>query len=417
MSTPLPSTNERAFPVFSFTWGMVILFGMSSEKMGATLLGVLVCLSCFAAMLRPNRPWGLLATSSVYLVHFMIDEYRIRFVHTFFDFCGCSLVLLGLLASFNKDESLWRQQFVKWAGPASVGLASAAFFFAGFGKLNFDYFTPASSCGVLFYEWQRTVWAYGLILPTGAVGDWFGIVGTLIAELLAPFFWMHHRTRKVGFFLGLLLMFLLGTNPYARYYVFTGPFIALVVIGFDWERPVAAIERILSSHRAIVPTLTFVSLYALVVAMTVGATREGLLVRHFAARTMFILLCAFMFTGVSMSRPIAFGPVWKLPLRRQLAWAVVLFVVGFELLPYFGMRHARNFTMAANFRLDEGHSNHLLVRSPLPFPMDKKTFAETFGWKVPRSRPKPADCGKRRVHPDDRNVPGRKPINALERHR
>ena len=395
----------RTFPVFTFSWGLVLLFGMSSEVMAGTLLSVLVCMTGFLAMVRPGRPWALALVSASYVVHWLVDDYRHPFVHTWFDFWGCVLLLLGLLASYDRDEARWKQRFVAHAGPAAVALAAVAFFAAGVAKLNIDYFTPERSCAVTFYEWQRTYPPYSFLLPTGAVGDALGMYGTVVAELVAPVLWLHHRTRKIGFFLGFALLFLLGTNAYARYYVFTGPFIAHLALGFDWRRSVGAIEAHLGTRPWLVQLSTFVLAFALLAAMTVGASRDGLVTRHLIVRSVFVVYAAFVTVGVALAPPIRFGPVWPVRARPSVAWAVVLFIACFELLPYFGMRTSRNFTMAANFVLDEGYSNHLVFRRPLPFPVDRSTFAETFGWSVRKTRPRQVDCGKKRVPPDQRNHP------------
>jgi hypothetical protein len=404
----LQSTSDsptRTFPIYTFSWGLVVLFGMSSEIMAGTLLSVVVCMAGFFAMIRPNNPWALLSIAVAYIAHWMIDDYRHPFVHTWFDFIGSTLIVIGLAVSFDRDAETWRQQFVRRAGPAAVVLAAVAFFYAGLAKVNVDYFSADRSCAVAFYEWQRTYPPYSWILPRGTVGDMLGMYGTVVSEILAPLLWLHHRTRKVGFFIGFLLMFLLGTNAYARYYVFTGPFIAHLVLGFDWRRTVEFLETRVFADRRVVTVLSVLLAFALVTAMTVGATREGLITRHLLARTTFVVFAGFVTVGVLLAEPIRFGLVWKAKWNHQLAWSVVVFVFFFELLPYFGLRSSRNFTMAANFLIDDGYSNHLVVQRALPFPLDKAAFAETFGLRHGHSRERKIKCGKKRVKPHQRNHP------------
>lgn len=386
-SDPAPelprSTSDARFVVFAFSWALVVLFGMSSERMSDSPASVGVCLACGLVLMAPRSTWTLGLSALSYIAWSAVEEQHEIFVHTGFDLVGCVGVLLALVLTFHRDGRVWRQRFVDAFAPVAVAQAALCFFAAGFAKLNTDYLEVKTSCGAVFYAHQITAFPYSL-LPAAPWAEQVAIYLGLITELVAPWLWLHYRTRRVGFWFGGLLLFLLGTNARARYYVFTGPFLALLTLGFDWE----GVRQWLARHPVLGPALTrawpalrlswwLTVPIALVVALTFGEHNPGLGARWFVARTLFVVWSVLVFAGplVAEAVPLARRPV--APRVARLVWVVVVLYTIHEALPYLGLKTKRNFTMAGNLVINTRWTNHLLLKSAPELPFNKMAILDT----------------------------------------
>jgi hypothetical protein len=360
--------QDTRFALFAASWALVVLFGMSSEQMVQTPLQIAVCVAAGVVLLVPRQPVALGVAALAFVVHFWVDEYRMLFVHTAFVFAGCAGVLLALVPTFHRDAAAWRRRFVDAYAPVAVAQTAICFFAAGFAKLNTDYLAVETSCGAVFYAHQITAFPYSL-LPAAPWAERGALYMALILEIATPLLWLHHRTRKVGFWAGGFLLFLLGTNARARYYVFTGPFLALLLLGFDWEpvrRWVAerVPPRVLEGAR-VVRWITVVVLLG--GALLVGDDEPA--GRWFVCRLLFVVWALAVFAAVAVAPSVRMAARPVVPGIARIAWIVALLYALHEALPYVGLKAQRNFTMAGNLVLNAEWSNHLLFeRAPaLPF--------------------------------------------------
>lgn len=394
------------FSAFTWAWSLVILMGMSSENMSATVLGVLVVTACAWGLVRPSDPRALGAVVLSYIVHFAVDDYRAPFVHTWFDFICCCMIALALVQSASPDTDTWRDRLVLHLRTPALAMCALCFFAAGFAKLNLDFIDERLSCASVFYSYQIAVPPYSWLLPDSATGRNLAIGGTLVMEALGPLLLLFRRTRRVGFFLCFVMMFLLGTNSRARYYVFVGPFLALLTLAFRWEDLADGWKRI---PRWVVVTAQVGLVLWIVLAMTRGEVRENLVTRHLTARILVVpAMLALGVAGLFLPLSERGASPW-----RRLAWAPVAFMLVFETLPYFGLKSPRNFTMAANHRMGPAYSNHLLLPAVLPMPFDYEAAREALGSLRPPRKPLVANCPKRRRGENDKARDAR--ANGIQR--
>lgn len=372
---PPPGGTDVRFALFAASWGLVVLLGMASERMSETPLQVAVCVACGLALLLPRQPLVLGTLALAYVLHFWFDEHRARFVHSGFVFAGCAGILLALVPTFSRDPQVWRRRFVDAYAPVAVAQAAICFFAAGFAKLNVDYFDLETSCGAVFYAHQITAFPYSL-LPAAPWAETIALYLALAMELVAPPLWLYHRTRKPGFWFGGVLLFLLGTNARARYYVFTGPFLALLLLGFDWEParrwftariPRRAFDVARIAAWIIVPI-------GIATALIVGD--QGLTVRWFVARTMFVVWALGVFALVALAASVQLAARPVRPRVARVAWVVSGLYAAHEALPYVGLDAERNFTMAGNLVLNAEWSNHLLFDKAPALPFNRVAVLE-----------------------------------------
>lgn len=382
-------SRSFTFAVFTWAWAFIVLMGMSSENMSATVLGVIVVVACAWALVRPRDPRALLAVALAYFVHFLIDDYRAKFVHTWFDFVNSAMILLALGHAYAPDPERWRDRLVERLGFPAVVMAALCFFAAGMAKVNLDFIDERLSCASAFYSYQIAVPPYSWLMPDTPMGRNLAIGGTIVMELLGPVLLLFKKTRRAGFVICFVMMFLLGTNSRARYYVFVGPFLALMTLTFEWEQLEEHWKKI---PEPVIKAAQIALVLWIVLAMTRGEVRENLVTRHLTARIMVVpamlaLGAAGLFLPLRPEREV----VWK-----KLAWAPVVFMLVFEILPYFGLKTSRNFTMAANFRVGPKYSNHLLLKSALPVPGDYEAWRKRIGALRPPKGPHVANCPKKR---------------------
>jgi hypothetical protein len=362
------------FVVFSFSWAFVLLLGMASRQMAANPANVVLCLACALVLLVPRSPLALGAACLSYLVWVAVGQgVDDVFVHVAFNGVGCVGVLLGLLLTAHCDPALWRQRFVDAYAPVAVAQAALCFFAAGFAKLNTDYFELKTSCAGVFYSHQITAFPYSL-LPSDPWAEHVAVYLSLAVELVAPWLWLYHRTRRIGLWLGGVLLFLLGTNVRATYYEFTGPFLALLTLGLDWELA----HRWLAGHPALPRAARAGQIAAwiglpllLLWAMTLGEHRPGLEARWVITRTAFVLWSLSLFAGALRAHavPLARQPVT--PRAARLLWVVLLLYAAHESMPYLGLRTKRNFTMAGNLLINREWTNHVLISSAPDLPINE----------------------------------------------
>lgn len=375
--TPIAAeTIDRRYRIFAWGWALAVLGGMFSQGVATTPGRVVVTFFAAAVLMFPAEPLLLLGLSLAYMVHFNVDDYVMAFVHTGMIFLFSTGIALALLTTASRDRGQWRARFVTAFAPVGIGLAGVTFFAAGFAKLNTAFNDPQTSCASIFYAFQRTVFPYSL-LPNAAWAQRFSIHFTECAELGGALSLMHWRTRRFGQVLSWTFLYLAGTNPENQLYEFTGPLLAMPLIGLTWDRePPALVSTLGRRLAALVPQRR--TLIRVAVGLAFGALLlwAGWADHHHGAKELRRHIARGVFTVVALCIPpsvLLFGRARPLgtggPGLARVAWLAVLVISGRECLPYLGLRVYRTLTMASNVVVNTRFSNHLLVREvpDLPF--------------------------------------------------
>ncbi|MBX2799249.1 MAG: hypothetical protein KTR31_16360 [Myxococcales bacterium] len=341
--------------MFAGSLAFAVWLNYAPDLLLSTPLAFATVVALALTMALPTRPALLGLACSLYGIQFLVDE-RPHFVHTEFDFVVCMAVLLTLVGTARGPAEAWPRRFLEIFRPLGLCLAGLCLFAAGFSKLNEGWFEPALSCGALFYEWARTVpplhW-----LPTGDGPWWVVMVGVVVAELVAPILLVSRRTRRLGVCLAFPLFFALATNPSARLFEFTGPFLALLLLAFDASAVAARRGQWWWWPWAVLGGMVLCTAFA------------GLpLVRVLAVVWMIGLLFVFLATVVVRL---------EAPSRIRVAhlgWVVLVVVLIREITPYLGIRAPGAFVMAGNLRITPLYSNHLVIGRPPSLPINQVAY-------------------------------------------
>lgn len=374
-------TRHTSFAVLTAGLALTVLFNYGAYSMGKTPLIVVTVLLALVNLAWPRFPLALGAMYASYCLQYSIDT-RVYRVHTHFDFVLGLAVLATLALTYWGPKEHWRTRFVYVFAPVGLSIAGISFFAAGLAKVNTDFITVKHSCATVFYEWSRTVFPYSL-LPTGKRMIYGVVALTWICELGGPLLLLHPATRRWGFLMILLLAFLLGTNPYACYYEFTSPFLALGLLGFVHED---LHERWVGTRAGGWLSARYSALSWLVLAIFGGCALAAMLAGDRGTAEdlrLAVTRAVFVVWVLSFVLPVAvLAPVARLldrpsqPLVSHLAWLSVLFVLVQEGTSYVGIRAEGAFAMAANFSLSTLHSNHLLVREVPALPFNRMVVLE-----------------------------------------
>jgi hypothetical protein len=274
----------------------------------------------------------------------------------------------------------------EFAPPARATLL-LVLFFAGFGKLNADWFRPEVSCGAEFY---RAVVGRVPLLPDAGWAEWTAILGAIGIELVVPFLLLSRRFRLAGILLTLVFLYAVGITGFFNFAAITAALLFLFAPANTGEllragcerRPLCArIQSLAGSpglRRASRIGVTVVAGMAVVVALArpwAGYVAEPMLVRELSGGRRPALSYAFEAAwwvyGVGLVAALLIAvragtPRW--PDARTLlahpapALALLPFLVLLSgISPYLGLKTEISFAMFSNLRTEMG-SNHLVVR-------------------------------------------------------
>ncbi len=277
-----------------------------------------------------------------------------------------SALLLGYWASYIYAAfkgSRWSAIFANFTVAGQAALVGM-YFFGIFHKINTDFLNPETSCAVALWRLMPTPLSaldHPLILQMTIYGT-FVVEGVLILMLLVP------RFRHYGIVGGILFHLLLAMSSFSMYLSFTLLSIALHALFLNGEgatRILQSREMMLVRSRAQNPAYW---LAATVLILFMAYAAYG---GHYTLATAAVLpiILPFCYLVVRYGRS---DRRFFEPGKGRAAFVIgtfvgaLFFANGF--MPYLGVKSAQSINMFANLRLEEGISNHLILRNaPGPF--------------------------------------------------
>ncbi|MBV7334381.1 hypothetical protein KFU94_40330 [Chloroflexi bacterium TSY] len=351
-----------------------------TEKWDFPLASVGFLLLVIVIVLRSVRRWEFFAFLVLSTIHILLSEFPDVGNHNNLTII-CNLLLMtgiihaGVQSRSDKDDD---GVFELLMPPLRI-ILSLVYFFAGFHKLNSDFFHPDVSCGIGFFEGvldllhlpdlvlpQNILFIIPLFVLIWELGGGLALWSRkLQAPMLLVSWMMHAILAQMVFFdfssmaFALLLTFL--PHPYwdlimgksavqwgslrlqrAHVYFWCNVVVAIVAGFYFWQN---GYQPAFHRWQGLALNIGF-----LLVIWP--------LLWHIAKK-----LPSFQWPGV---------PMWN---RQASGWWVLfpIFVFFYALNPYFGLRTAGTFTMFSNLRTEGETSNHLLLGSN---PLKRWTYQE-----------------------------------------
>jgi hypothetical protein len=265
-----------------------------------------------------------------------------------------SLISLALVAS-----RLFRFGW-SWFAATSRAMLLAFYGFAVLAKINTDFFEPSVSCAVVYAN--QSLRALGL--PGAPVDSALATALPFLVvaiEAAIPILLLRARTRYVGLMVALVFHVIVSFDFGQHFYDFTAVLLPLLLLWIADDR----LERLgeyLPERTQFVAGMT---LSMFVVASVLPVTRltsalldDGIFLVWVPLALGSIGYAAFQHRG---SHQAAFRP------PNGLAWIFVAVVVVNGLSPYAEVKTANSWNMYSNLAVVNGESNHLLMRSGIPF--------------------------------------------------
>ncbi len=342
-------------------------------------------------IVRPTTSWSAVVLAMAQLFIGLRGWTLSSYEHVYVGVCTSLGILAAYSAASVRAKSRTPPVSSVWdfARPYFLYISATGIFFAGFAKLNRDYFDPDFSVGAVLYQWMRENPLF-FFLHGGRIGDWTGIIGGVGLELLAPILILFRKTRLIGLLVLWLLSLLLVLNPQVVLVDFIGLFFVLSLAGIP-EKMWADLSLLLSKASFLLerccqcPKKIFV-LSAKVVAaflvtiVTIISWRDPVdlgFPSQAHTRVLLLELTRYAFATfilISVSLLLVSVRTRKFNLDQGCWWSPGLLLLAaiftvHQVTPYIGLHHSTTLTMASNARLRPADSNHFIFSS-IP----------TFGW-------------------------------------
>lgn len=231
------------------------------------------------------------------------------------------------------------------------------YFWAGFHKLNRDFFDAVVSCS----NWYHAKFLDSAFGYRGDIPVWLRGVSPMVAvvtELGGVALLLHRRTRAVG-----LLVFV-GLHAYLSLAGFMD-FAAVMVALMASAIPLSVFGRVDAKQRRRLERS--VQLYLLIPIASSVASYFYAKVQHVSAAALEAAQgLAFVIAMVQLVAVVAW--MWRqaspaLAQPQRLAWALVLpvLIAIWGVFPYIGLSAAGSLTMFSNLVTEQSRSNHLLL--------------------------------------------------------
>lgn len=223
------------------------------------------------------------------------------------------------------------------------------YFFAGFHKLNQDFFDPSVSCALEKVEDYFAL----LDVEVDELPGWMHRLmpfSVLVMELAPAVLLLFGRTQWVGIAMLLLIHGLLAPVGFADFSCLAMSFLWLFVPPRELHRvPVRSYLRSLA--------VSFIGLQLILAYWRIPADDEVL--GHVEGMALILGFTPLWFTYFRFR---GLGPVMHAP-RYLLHWALLAFIVFFCMNNYLGLRTAGTLSMFSNLVTETERSNHLLLGS------------------------------------------------------
>jgi hypothetical protein len=328
--------SSQRFPLL---WGTKGIFSTAALELAIYLLSALVILYP-----KSNSIWGGLL--SLFVLYFLLD---LPFVSNHLQIEA--LVSIALLISLLRGETLPIR---------SLRLATVVvYFWVTVHKLNWDFFKPEVSCANLFAG--NILKLFSLPDAAASLGVAMPII-TVATEAVICLLLLIPRFSVFGVILGALFHFALGLDETKRFYNFSSPMFALLILFL----PERFFERVAKSGlRLALRRHLAAAAVALLVLFHFGTPGwNSLAVQRISFGGIFlvwlILSALFTCTVVRFARRTAPGFEAKSPLR-QVWLPLLFFLIGTG--PYVGFRTRSAFDMYSNLGVRTSWTNHLFLPS------------------------------------------------------
>ena len=277
-----------------------------------------------------------------------------------------NFVVLGYWMSFfyAMFRSLkWNDIFTNFT-TAGQGSLLIMYFFGVFHKINTDFLNPDTSCAVVL--WREMPKPLSLI--DSPIMHYLAIYGTFVVEGALICLLLNRRTRHIAVVGGILFHILLGLSNYAMYISFTTLAIALHCLFLNEESAL----KIQSSNfmkavrvRVMHPAYFVLAIVLIIVLAIAGFFGYFTLVTLLVTPLLLPFCYAIIRYGDSKKPLLALEKRWS----AQIIGGVLTSIFFMNCwAPYLGLKSAQAVNMYANIRLEDGVSNHLIMRgAPGPF--------------------------------------------------
>ena len=368
----LPQQNAAACSTFCRLWSLAALFHLASyNEWFASLFHFLLLGAALALFCRPNSLYRLLLLCALQVVQLGVQAPMVSNHWLFTGFINATILSTYLYAAFKQRVFSFDQaDFYATFAPLLRLELLLLYFFVVLHKLNFDFFSPNSSCAARFYLVQAERYSF---LPRSFTWAEGAIYFTLAVEILIPLLLCLRRTRNSGILLGLLFHGLISFNPMSRFYNFSSMLFALFFL-FAPENVFAILHQRCASWQRKFARLSFgattllVAISGAALLFLLSYTNQYLTTPgdiYLAAWVLYCLIIIGVFsTMMTEKRECApIGALLALRHRWLLLLPGLVFFNGIN--PYIGLKTETAFAMYSNLRTEGGRSNHFFIPEEL----------------------------------------------------
>ena len=368
-STERSQSDISSAEIFFFLWGAAALFHnewpfliRADIPLERTLLALLLTIAGTLLAVRPRSTPALLflALAQVLDVIVFLPEIPNHWMLVFF--VNTTLLLSALNLSLIEEKKVTSIDILSYARPVIFLEVAIFYFFTFFWKLNDDFISLETSCGVIFLRHVQD------LLPLFPAGTWFDefvMRGTLVVELFLPFLLIFRRTRSAAVLMALVFHFFLALDFQKIFLNFSSVMFALLFIylptsfveTFARELPSRLRGKLAAYSRLFLQGYLGIILLAFCVGASQGAViyAVGRYLLWLCFSSIFLVLLCSRVKTVVFQRAVE-----PAALRSPWLAAVVLLVLLNGVSPMVGLKTRSSWQMYSNIRIDNNSSNHLL---------------------------------------------------------
>jgi hypothetical protein len=350
------------FTVFAALWAAGTLFHIASYNQWGQSRALVVAAAL--VLVWPRSVAALLLLALAQVVYAFRESPFIPNHYLFAALVNASILLAAAVRVLRRQSPLDAGALAGLFGPAVRVAVLILYGFVVFHKLNADFFDPATSCGAMFYDEQRSRMPW---LPDASWMQMVSIGLALGLEAAIPLLLLPARTRHWGILVGASFHWLLGLNPIDRFYNFSALLLGLFALFASPALLARAVDGL--GHGGWL-TITRTTLALLAAAAVIGKYLPTLIggADPFLALWAFYGLAATATWFVVCRNGMPSDTRASLRLTTPVLAVLPLAVVVNGVMPYLGLKTETSWAMFSNLRTEGGMSNHFLVPARLqPF--------------------------------------------------
>lgn len=368
---------QGTLTVFSVLWALAAVFHLVSNVDGSwNLAHLMLVVAAGAVLWWPGRVLPLAALATVGIWTAWAEAPILSNHWLLVAFVNVAILLAGLvnLARTRRGST---SGFTNLFVPAARASLLGFYLFAGFAKLNTDFFNRSVSCAPLYItEAANSIGLRSMGLTQPGWVQTITIVATAAIELAIPWLLIVRRSRHVGVVVALVFHGVLAINRDHQFIDFSSVLTALFLLFLPatfglWMsqgvrhhagRLAARLQIRLIFIRATLAGALL--LFAATVELRMVTARHGREVGWWLWQALIVALVVAVITYIRRTS-VAPAPERLFP-RHILLAAVPALVVLNGLTPYFEVKTGYGWNMYANLHTVDGASNHLIIRRTLP---------------------------------------------------